>query len=99
MRTESICDFCRAHKITRERKNGATYVAKRQWDNARGTNTDTDKYITMKEITATYGLSRNHLYTIFKENGIERVKFGNFVYFNREEVRTLLTNRKQNGRS
>lgn len=99
MRTESICDFCRAHKITRERKNGTAYVAKRQWDNARGTNTDTDKYITMKEITATYGLSRNHLYTIFKENGIERVKFGNFVYFNREEVRTLLTNRKQNGRS
>lgn len=99
MRTESICDFCRTHKITRERKNGTTYVAKRQWDNARGTNTDTDKYITMKEITATYDLSRNHLYTIFKENGIERVKFGNFVYFNREEVRTLLTNRKQNGRS
>lgn len=99
MRTESICDFCNAHKIDRERKNGTTYVSKRQWDNARGTNIDKEQYITMKEITATYGLSRNHLYTIFKENGIERVKFGNFVYFNREEVRTLLTNRKQNGRS
>ncbi len=99
MRTESICDFCNAHKIARERKNGTTYVSKRQWDNARGTNIDKDQYITMKEITDTYGLSRNHLYTIFKENGIGRVKFGNFVYFNREEVHTLLTNRKQNGRS
>lgn len=99
MRTESICDFCNAHKIARERKNGTTYVSKRQWDNARGTNIDKDQYITMKEITDTYGLSRNHLYTIFKENGIGRVKFGNFVYFNREEVHTLLANRKQNGRS
>lgn len=99
MRTESICDFCKAHKIARERKNGITYVAKHQWDNARGTNIDTNKYITMKEIADTYGLSRNHLYTIFKENGIGRVKFGNFVYFNREEVHTLLKNRKENGRS
>lgn len=99
MLTESICDYCKVHKITRERKNGITYVAKRQWDNARGTNIDTDKYITMKEITTAYGLSRNHLYTIFKENGIERVKFGNFVYFNREDVHTLLKNRKENGRS
>ena len=30
----------------------------------------------------------------FKENGIERIKIGNFVYFNREEVKNLLTNRK-----
>ncbi len=99
MLTESISDFCKDHKITRERRNGITYVSRRQWDNARGTNIDRSKYITMQEITDTYGLSRNHLYTIFKENGIGRVKFGNFVYFNREEVTTLLANRKENGRS
>ena len=94
MRTESICDFCKNHKIQRERKNGITYVSKRQWDNAKGNGVDTSQYITMKEITDTYKLSRNHLYTIFKENGIERIKIGNFVYFNREEVKNLLTNRK-----
>ncbi len=99
MLTESISDFCKDHKITRERRNGITYVSRRQWDNVRGTNIDRSKYITMQEITDTYGLSRNHLYTIFKENGIGRVKFGNFVYFNREEVTTLLANRKENGRS
>ncbi len=99
MLTESISDFCKDHKITRERRNGITYVSRRQWDNARGTNIDRSEYITMQEITDTYGLSRNHLYTIFKENGIGRVKFGNFVYFNREEVTTLLANRKENGRS
>ncbi len=99
MLTESISDFCKDHKITRERRNGITYVSRRQWDNARGTNIDRSKYITMQEITDTYGLSRNHLYTIFKENGIGRVKIGNFVYFNREEVTTLLANRKENGRS
>ena len=94
MRTESICDFCKSHKIQRERKNGITYVSKRHWDNAKGNGVDTSQYITMKEITDTYKLSRNHLYTIFKENGIERIKIGNFVYFNREEVKNLLTNRK-----
>ncbi len=99
MLTESISDFCKAHKITRERRNGITYVSKRQWDNARGVNIDKNKFITMKEITDTFGLSRNHLYTIFKENEIGRVKFGKFVYFNREEVTTLLTDRKENGRS
>ena len=71
-----------------------TYVSKRQWDKAKGNGVDTSQYITMKEITQTYKLSRNHLYTIFKENGIDRVKIGNFVYFNREEVKNLLTNRK-----
>lgn len=94
MRTESICDFCKCHKIQRERKNGITYVSKRQWDKAKGNGVDTSQYITMKEITQTYKLSRNYLYTIFKENGIDRVKIGNFVYFNREEVKNLLKNRK-----
>lgn len=78
MRTESICDFCKSHKIQRERKNGITYVSKRQWDKAKGNGVDTSQYITMKEITQTYKLSRNYLYTIFKEKGIDRVKIGNF---------------------
>lgn len=94
MRTESICDYCKAHKIQRERKNGITYVNKPQWDKARGNTIDPEIYITMKEITDTYGLSRNHLYTIFKDKGLKRIKIGNFTYFNREDVADILTKRR-----
>lgn len=94
MRTESICDYCKAHKIRRERKNGITYINKPQWDKARGNNIDPETYITMKEITDTYGLSRNHLYTIFKDKGLKRIKIGNFTYFNREDVADILIKRR-----
>ncbi len=93
MRSESISDYCKDHKIPRTKKNGITYVSKTHWDQARGTTIDPAKYITIKEIIATYKLSRNHLFTIFKENGLERIKIGNFVYLLRDEVAKTLNYR------
>ncbi len=90
MRTESICDYCSAHKIPRRRKNGITYVSKKHWDESRGNTIDPKKYISMQEIMETYRLSRTHLQSIFKETGPQKIKKGNFVYFQREEISKIL---------
>lgn len=90
MRTESICTHCKTHKIPRTRKNGTVYVSKKHWDESRGTNLDRKTYITVNEIIETYKLSRNHLFMILKDNGVERIKRGIFVYFKREEIAKVL---------
>ena len=95
IRTESICDFVKEHKIPKMKKNGVTYVSKPHWDDARGNNFDTADYYTILQISQTYGLSRNHLYTLLKEAKINRIKRGNFVYFPRQEVDRVLADRKQ----
>ena len=94
MRTESISDFIREHKIPKMKKNNITYISKTHWDEARGLNVEKDLYYTMAEITDKYGLSRNHLYCVFKEHKVPRIKRGNFVYFIREDVDNILANRK-----
>lgn len=94
MRTESISDFLREHKIPKMKKNNITYISKVHWDEARGLNVEKDLYYTMAEITDKYGLSRNHLYCVFKEHKVPRIKRGNFVYFIREDVDNILANRK-----
>ncbi len=95
MRTESISDFIKEHKIPKMKKNGMTYVSRIHWDDARGANFDSGDYCTIRQISQTYGLSRNHLYTLLKEAKINRIKRGNFVYFPREEVDGVLAGRKQ----
>lgn len=95
MRTESISDFIKEHKIPKMKKNGMTYVSRIHWDDARGANFDSGDYYTIRQISQTYGLSRNHLYTLLKEAKINRIKRGNFVYFPREEVDGVLAGRKQ----
>ncbi|MCM1502059.1 MAG: excisionase family DNA-binding protein [Bacteroidales bacterium] len=92
MKTESICEYCKTHKIPSSKKNGGTYISQKHWDNERGTTIDHQKYITMQEISDKYKRSKNHLYTILKDNDIERRKIGNFVYFNRQEVEEILKN-------
>lgn len=94
MRTESISDFIREHKIPKMKKNNITYISKTHWDEARGLNVEKDLYYMMAEITDKYGLSRNHLYCVFKEHKVPRIKRGNFVYFIREDVDNILANRK-----
>lgn len=94
MRTESICDFIREHKIPKMKKNGITYVSKTHWDDARGNNFDSEDYYTIRQISQTYGLSRNHLYTLLKEANINRIKRGNFVYLPHQEVDAVLSGRK-----
>ena len=90
MRTESISDFLREHKIPKMKKNNITYISKVHWDEARGLNVEKDLYYTMAEITDKYGLSRNHLYCVFKEHKVPRIKRGKFVYFIREDVDNIL---------
>ena len=43
----------------------------------------------------TYKLSRRHLFTILRDNGLEKIKKGNFVYFKREEVAKALKYREE----
>lgn len=50
MRTESISDFIKSHKIPKKKKNNVTYVSKTHWDEARGTNIDLDEYYTIGQI-------------------------------------------------
>lgn len=95
MKTESICTHCKTYKIPRTRKNGIVYVSKKHWDDSRGANLDPKIYITVKEITETYKLSRNHLFIILRDNGVERIKRGIFVYFKREEVAKVLKYREE----
>ena len=95
MRTESICDFCKTYKIPRTRKNGIVYVSRKHWDESRGANIDPKIYMTVKEITETYKLSRNHLFIILRDNGVERIKRGIFVYFKREEIAKVLKYREE----
>lgn len=95
MRTESISTHCKNHKIPRARKNGIVYVSKRHWDDSRGTSIDPKIYITVNEIVETYKLSRNHLFIILRDNGVERIKKGNFVYFKRDEITKVLKYREE----
>ena len=90
LKLESICEYCTSHKIPRKRKGGLTYVSKLHWDSERGDSLDPVKHITIKEIMDTYKLSRTHLFTILRDNGLEKIKKGNFVYFIREEVAKVL---------
>lgn len=90
MKLESICEYCTNHKIPRKRTGGLTYVSKRHWDTERGTDLDHKKHISIKEIMDIYKLSRNHLFIILRDNSLERIKKGNFVYFIREEVAKVL---------
>ena len=95
MKLESICEYCANHKIPRKRKDGLTYVSKLHWNSARGESLDPAKHITIKEIMETYKLSRTHLFTILRDNGLEKIKKGNFVYFQREEVAKALKYREE----
>ena len=70
MRTESISDFCLTHKVPRMKKNGITYVSKKDWDNARGNNIDRTRYYTVAEITEKYQMSSNHLFHLLKEHKV-----------------------------
>lgn len=90
MRTESISDFCLSHKVPRMKKNGITYVSKKDWDNARGNNIDRTRYYTVAEITEKYQMSTNHLFHMLKEHKIPRIRKGQFSYFPKEDVDKLL---------
>lgn len=93
MRTESICDFIKDHKIPMKKKNNVTYVSKTHWDEARGTNIDLDEYYTISQIMDRYQISRNHLFCVLRDSGITRIKRGNFVYLPKEEVDKALAYR------
>ena len=90
MRTESISDFCLSHKVPRMKKNGITYVSKKDWDNARGNNIDRTRYYTVAEITEKYQMSTNHLFHMLKEHKIPRIRKGQFSYFPKEDIDKLL---------
>ena len=90
MRTESISDFCLTHKVPRMKKNGITYVSKKDWDNARGNNIDRSMYYTVAEITEKYQMSSNHLFHLLKEHKVPRIRKGMFSYFPKEDVDKLL---------
>lgn len=93
MRTESICDFIKSHKIPKKKKNGVTYVSQEHWDNARGADINLDAYYTIPQIMDRYQMSRNHLFCVLKDNGIQRIKRGNFVYLPKEDVDRALAYR------
>lgn len=90
MRTESISDFCLTHKVPRMKKNGITYVSKKDWDNARGNNIDRTRYYTVVEITEKYQMSSNHLFHLLKEHKVPRIRKGMFSYFPKEDVDKIL---------
>lgn len=93
LRTESICNIVKVNKIPKKKVNNIVYISKRHWDEARGKNLKTDEYYTMKQINAKYGLSCNYLYCFLRDQGIERIKIGNFAYFKKETIDQILTNR------
>ena len=90
MRTESISEYCTSHKIPRLKKNGTTYVSKPDWDKTRGLSLNTTEYYTTAEISDKYRLSRNHLFTILKQNNVPRTRIGQYSYFPKEAVDRIL---------
>ena len=93
-RTESICDIIKTNKIPKKKTNNCVYVSKKHWDEARGNHLNLEEeYYTMKQISAKYGLSCNYLYCFLRDQGIERIKIGNFAYFKKETIDQVLTNR------
>ena len=93
-RTESICDIIKTNKIPKKKTNNCVYVSKKHWDEARGNHLNLEEeYYTMKQISAKYGLSCNYLYCFLRDQGIERIKIGNFAYFKKETIDQALTHR------
>lgn len=93
MSTESISTYCKDHKIARKKTNGITYVAKDQWDEARGSNLSAKDYYTVKQLTEKYKISRNQLFCVLQQKQVSRIKRGNFVYFAKEDADAALSYR------
>ena len=93
MSTESICDYCKSHKIPRKKTNGQTYISKEHWDEARGTNLSPDEYYTVNQLMEKYKISRNQLFCVLQQKKVSRIKRGNFVYFPKEDADAAMSYR------
>lgn len=93
LKTETICGIVKKHKIPKKKVNNIVYLSKRHWEEARGNTFNKEGYYTITEISEKYGLSKNHIFCLIKDKGVERIKIGIFAYFKKEDIDKVLTTR------
>lgn len=93
LKTETICGIVKKHKIPKKKVNNIVYLSKRHWEEARGNTFNKEGYYTITEISEKYGLSKNHIFCLIKDKGVERIKIGIFAYFKTEDIDKVLTTR------
>jgi excisionase family DNA binding protein len=85
-----ITNFIRIKKIPCCRKGKTLLVSRREWDNARIARGDLrENYITVDQARKRYHIGQKTFYDGIRENGIQGIRQGGYVYFSISELNRL----------
>ena len=98
MNLSAISAYVSRHKIPSKREFGKTYYSKSHFDKLRRIDlTSDERYCTVEEVQAKYGLTKANIHHIVKVKGVEKIKIGVRNLLLREDVERVMAERAAQG--
>lgn len=91
-----VYEYTSDHKMPKKREGKITLISKHHWDKSRGLDpAESEAYYTVPQAIEKFGISRGHLYDLIRAHKIPKIKHGQSILINRQELDNLMNKRKK----
>jgi excisionase family DNA binding protein len=91
-----VYEYTSDHKMPKKREGKAVFISKLHWDKSRGLNqTENENYYTVPQVVEKFGIGRSHLYDLIRVYKIPKIKRGQSILIHRQELDSIMNNRKK----
>ena len=87
MNKQTVYSYVSQHKTPKIKQDGKVYISRIHWNREHGLDPqEQQEYYTIEQITEKYGITRNHLYQLIKDNRLKKIQRGTNILVLRTDI-------------